>query len=247
MEKRKVSWPKKIMLSLLVLIILIAVGAGLFLKTSTYDALLTAQKISEKAQNEKNYLLFPSNKKNQMGLIFYPGAFVKPESYSEWAEQVANAGYDVYIMKMPLNLAVLSADAANSVIESHPGQKFVLAGHSLGGVMASRYIAGHPDQEIVGMAFLASYPDAKGSLVDSELPVLSLTASNDGVLNWDNYEKNRVNLPEDTNYQSIKGGNHGGFGNYGQQKGDKKATISNSEQQKEISKQLIDWLIQIGM
>lgn len=47
---------------------------------------------------------------------------------------------------MPLNLAVTKGDAAEEIIRVHPKQSFVLGGHSLGGVMASRYAIEHADQ-----------------------------------------------------------------------------------------------------
>ena len=44
----------------------------------------------------------------------------------------------------------------------------------------------------------------------------------------------RVNLPEDANEYVIDGGNHSGFGYYGQQKGDHVAGISPKEQQEAV-------------
>lgn len=113
---------------------------------------------------------------------------VAPASYSEWAQEVATKGYDVYIVHFPLNLAVLAPNAAEQIIKDHPQQNFVLAGHSLGGVMASRFVAEN-EQRIKGMIYLASYPDEKGALNKQDLPVLSITATNDGVLNWTSYQK----------------------------------------------------------
>lgn len=97
-------------------------------------------------------------------------------------------GYDVYVVHFPLNLAVLAPNAAEQIIKDHPQQNFVLAGHSLGGVMASRFVAEN-EQRIKGMIYLASYPDEKGALNKQDLPVLSITATNDGVLNWTSYQK----------------------------------------------------------
>ena len=61
-------------------------------------------------------------------------------------------------------------------------------------------------------------------------------------LNWTSYQKAKQFLPKDTQYVSIEGGNHAGFGNYGVQKGDSKATISNEQQQTEISQLIVAWL-----
>lgn len=246
MKKKKMSWCKKIILSLVLIIVLLLGGIVGYVNMSTMDATGSAVAISQSAKDEKDYLLFSNGQKNALSVIFYPGALVSPESYSVWAQEVAQSGYDVYIMKMPLNLAVLGKNKATEIISDHPKQKFVLAGHSLGGVMASRFVSEQKDQ-IVGMAFLASYPDKKGSLAESDLAVLSLTGSKDGVLNQEKYESSKAYLPKDTTIKVIEGGNHAGFGEYGKQKGDNPATITNEMQQKEISRHLTDWLIKLSM
>lgn len=168
----------------------------------------------------------------------YPGALVDPGAYSIWAAKVAKAGYRVAIVSFPDDLAVLKPNAANTVVKS--GQPYVIGGHSLGGVMASRYAAKH-QSGLKGVFFLASYPDAKGKLKEN-VPVLSLTASRDGVLNFDAWRKAKQNLPSDTTYQQLPGGNHAGFGSYGKQSGDGRATVTNATQQQWVAKQLTHWL-----
>lgn len=239
--RQKKSLAKKIGLGFLILITVLIVGSGIYLKVNTYQATEKALTVSQKAKEEPGYTLYAGNKKQTTGIVFYPGALVAPESYSLWASQVAKAGYDVYVLHVPLNLAVLSPNAASKVMEQHPDEKFILAGHSLGGVMASRYAAQNSSQ-ISGMIFLASYPDEKGSLKESGLPVLSITATNDGVLNWKTYDEAKQYLPEATEYLSIEGGNHAGFGSYGNQKGDNQATIDNGQRQEELGKAIIGWL-----
>ncbi|GMA07927.1 hypothetical protein GCM10025886_10780 [Tetragenococcus halophilus subsp. flandriensis] len=137
---------------------------------------------------------------------------------------------------MPLNLAVFSKNTAQAIIDDHPNQSFILAGHSLGGVIASRFVAEHP-KEVAGMIFLASYPDEKGSLQGTDLPVLSITASKDGVLNWEQYQKGKNYLPEKTDYIEIKGGNHAVL-----EGTDSSATISKEAQQTKISIYITEWL-----
>ncbi|MCO5395148.1 alpha/beta hydrolase [Enterococcus faecalis] len=241
MKNRTKSRWKKIVLGLGLFLAVLVIGLTIFIKNSTYQATDSALKISQSATQEKNYDYYTNGQKNDTALIFYPGALVVPASYSEWAQEVATKGYDVYVVRFPLNLAVLAPNAAEQIIKDHPQQNFVLAGHSLGGVMASRFVAEN-EQRIKGMIYLASYPDEKGALNKQNLPVLSITATNDGVLNWTSYQKAKQFLPKDTQYVSIEGGNHAGFGNYGVQKGDNKATISNEQQQTEISQLIVAWL-----
>ena len=40
----------------------------------------------------------------------------------------------------------------------------------------------------------------------------------------------------------IEGGNHSGFGKYGEQKGDGKASISNKEQQQKVIEKLTEFM-----
>jgi hypothetical protein len=74
-----------------------------------------------------------------------------------------------------------------------------------------------------------------------------MTGDHDDVLNEKNYQEAKQFLPQQTEYQTIIGGNHAGFGSYGSQKGDGKSTITNQQQQIKISEILIQWLQTIEM
>ena len=154
MKNRTKSRWKKIVLGLGLFLVILVIGLTIFIKNSTYQATDSALKISQSATQEKNYDYYTNGQKNDTALIFYPGALVAPASYSEWAQEVATKGYDVYVVHFPLNLAVLAPNAAEQIIKDHPQQNFVLAGHSLGGVMASRFVAEN-EQRIKGMIYLA--------------------------------------------------------------------------------------------
>lgn len=230
---------KKILLIVLVGVV-VALGGGLiYLQTQTYPPDSDAQQIVEQADDDSNWIYFPSEDDTKPILIFYPGALVDPGSYSPWAKQVAQAGYPVYIVKMPLDLAVLAPNRGTKVLDEQPDREYVLGGHSLGGVMASRFAKEHTEK-LAGVFFLASYPDEKGSLANIQAPVLSLTGENDQVLNQEAYQKAKQELPTNTEYQEIAGGNHAGFGSYGPQKGDGSSTIDDQNQQ--VAQRLIAWL-----
>lgn len=234
------KWQKRLLWFMGVLIALILIGL-FYVKTITYTPTTMALEASQKATDEKDVLFFKGDKEKP-ALIFYQGALVESASYSIWAEKVAEAGYSVYLVKEPLNLAVLGQNKAEQIIRSNDLTDYVIGGHSLGGVMASRFATEQDNSGLKGVFFLASYPDEKGSLSSFKGQVLSLTGSKDGVLNWDAYEQAKKYLPKQTVFQEIKGGNHAGFGSYGEQKGDKPAGINNDEQQEAVANQLIDWL-----
>ena len=230
---------KKLLLTVLIGIVVVIIGGIAYVKTQTYAPTEAAQQVTEQAKEGKDWLYFPSEDKSKPIIIFYPGALVDPGSYSPWAQTLAKAGYPVYLLKMPLDLAILAPNRGEQVLSQQPKRDFVLGGHSLGGVMVSRFAQEHSDR-LVGVFFLASYPDEKGSLADKKLPVLSLTGEKDEVLNRDAYQKAKEDLPKDTDYQEIIGGNHGGFGAYGAQKGDGKSDIS--DQNEQVAQRLITWL-----
>lgn len=235
------KWQKRFLWFVGVLIALVLIGL-FYLKTITYTPTTNALEVSKKAIDENGVLFFKGDQEKP-ALIFYQGALVETASYSIWAEKVAEAGFPVYLVKEPLNLAVLGQNKAEQVIEANHLSKYVIGGHSLGGVMASRFVAEQKNQEAVkGVFFLASYPDKKGSLSNFEGSVLSLTGSEDGVLNWQAYDQAKKYLPKQTVYQEINGGNHAGFGSYGEQKGDNPAKINNEEQQDEVARKVVEWL-----
>ncbi|AMV63073.1 carboxymethylenebutenolidase-related protein [Pediococcus damnosus] len=230
----------KILLTILIFLIVLLSGGWFYLHAQVYHPSKAADKIAQQATTTQPELYFKSKLTTNPEIIFYPGALVEPASYSIWAKRVADAGYPVYIVRFPMDLAVLAPNQAGNVLKNNQ-RDYVIGGHSLGGVMASRYAHEH-QKHLKGVFFLASYPDKKGSLKGTDLPVLSITASRDGVLNRSAYKKAKRLLPKNTAYEQISGGNHAGFGSYGAQKGDNTATISNQAQQRQVAQRLIQWL-----
>lgn len=181
--------------------------------------------INDNNSNNYNYLM--TGKK---GLIFYPGGKVAPEAYAPLAKKIGEAGYDVAIMKMPFNLAILDTNKANMILNEHADVNWIIGGHSLGGSAASSFVASNPSS-VNGIVFLASYPI--NNISGSGIKGLSIIGSNDGVLNKNEFEKSKSKFPKDTYFQVINGGNHAYFGDYGFQNGDNNASISQANQENE--------------
>lgn len=213
-----------------ILAILMAVGMTIYF--NTYQASPLARRIAKTATNHKNYLLFRNKGKVKANIIFYQGALVEEEAYSQLARDLADKGYNTYILKTPLNLPVLSPHKAKTIINQNHLTNVYLAGHSLGGVVASQNAKVAP---VRGLILLASYPSRKSDLSHKKLRVLSITASNDHILNWEKYEEAKKRLPNSSTFRTIVGGNHSRFGNYGHQKGDGKATLSHKSSEKQLA------------
>ena len=162
------------------------------------------------------------------GMIFYPGGKVEYTSYIPLMKACASKGILSVVVKMPFNLAVLNVNAAEEIVEKYPEiERWYMAEHSLGGTMAAAYIEENIDK-YEGLVLLGSYTTK--NIEDSKLKVLSIYGSEDLIMNRENYNENKKNLPEDMREEIIEGGNHSGFGMYGLQKGDGISSISNEEQ-----------------
>ena len=162
------------------------------------------------------------------GLIFYPGGKVENTAYAPLMRACAENGILCALVRMPGNLAVLDANAADGLQQEHPEvTTWYIAGHSLGGAMAANYAAAH-SEDFDGLILLAAY--STKDLSQTTLRVLSVYGSEDGVMNRESYEKNRANLPEDNIEVVLDGGCHAQFGNYGPQDDDGIPTISGEEQ-----------------
>ena len=162
------------------------------------------------------------------GLIFYPGGKVEHTAYAPLLRACAEQGILCALVRMPGNLAVLDANAADGLQEEYPEvTAWYMAGHSLGGAMAANYAAAHAE-DFNGLILLAAY--STKDLTGTTLRVLSVYGSEDGVLNRESYEKNWSKLPADTTEVVLDGGCHAQFGSYGAQEGDGIPTISGEEQ-----------------
>ena len=94
-------------------------------------------------------------------------------------------------------------------------------------IVESDYVEDHTDG-IRGLLLLAAYPTK--DLSTSDMSVVTVYGSEDGVLNMDKIVAGRELMPQDYKEVCIEGGNHAQFGSYGTQKGDGTAAIPAEEQ-----------------
>ena len=131
---------------------------------------------------------------------------------------------------MPFHLAIFDVNAAEGVMAQFPDiRHWYIAGHSMGGAMASQFAADHAG-EVDGLILLGAY------LYGDYPPADTLTVY--GSLNQSVEEK--IDYTE--NVVKIEGGNHAQFGNYGPQEGDLPAKITAEEQQAQTVEAITDFI-----
>lgn len=184
-----------------------------------------SQSVSEQTLGSGDVIFDPGNAKT--GLIFYPGGKVEYTAYIPLMRELAANGIFCALCKMPLGLAVFDPHAADDVREEFPQIiHWYIGGHSLGGAMAASELSKHRET-YDGLILLGAY--STEDLSNDQIMVLSLYGSENHVMNWDKYEKNKRNLPSDLHEVVIEGGCHAGFGMYGAQSGDGEPTITSAE------------------
>lgn len=228
---------KKFKIVLLVfLCITIVGGAGIGIYLTDYyqadeaalEVLGSSSSVMMEELDSGDVVLVPNKKDITAGMIFYPGGKVECSAYVPLLYQYAEQGILCVLVEMPGNLAVLDMHAADDIPKQFPEiENWYLAGHSLGGSMAAACAASHQDF-YKGLLLLASYSTEDVS--QSGLQIYSIYGSEDGVLNRQNYQQYKSNLPSNIVEYIIEGGNHAQFGFYGVQEGDGEAQISAEEQ-----------------
>ena len=235
MKKTKILISKKLRIALGIVVLLLALCAGAFFwYVSDYyraeDVALDVLSQDSGLSVQDNLTVLSPSVPSDTAIIFYPGAKVEAEAYLPLLEQIKQTGVTCILVHMPFRMAIFDANAAEDVMEQFPEiQHWYMAGHSMGGAMASQFASGHQD-EIDGLILLGAYiygdyPDEKTLTVYGSL--------NQSVEDHIDYIENFV---------EIEGGNHAQFGNYGPQKGDLPATISAAEQQAQTVDAISDFM-----
>ncbi len=237
---------KRLLLLLIVLLLIAAVAFTFWANTPLGpmpEALAALQSDATVQVTTAPWLAFqPAAAPPQTGLIFYPGGRVDPRSYAPAARALAAQGYQIVIVPMPFNLAVFGINKAADVMAAYPSiHTWGIAGHSLGGSMAANFAANHP-HAVQGLALWASYPASSDDLSATDLAVVSLYGTQDGIATPDAVLAGRPLLPSNTVWVPIEGGNHAQFGWYGPQSNADSASITRTAQQQQVISATAAWL-----
>lgn len=227
--------------ALLVILLVLAVAFKIYSVDFYRSDDTVATEFQEKAggnvvtyQDDDGEVFLPKNQDYKAVIVFYPGGKVEYTAYSGLMYELADRGFICLLPRMPENLAFLRVNAFDVLTKDYKDQvdtvehlDWYLAGHSLGGVAATKYLES-TEEDFAGLILCASYVTVDMSATDYRL--LSIYGSEDKVLNMENYEGSKALWPADAKEYVIQGGIHSYFGNYGIQDGDGVPSITNEQQ-----------------
>jgi hypothetical protein len=244
------KWLIRAVLLLFGLVVIGAVGVVIYwsnpapAQTTALNALQSTANVT--VSDNADQIVFKPPGTPKAGFIFYPGARVSPAAYARIMHGIAEKGYPVFIIKLPLNFALLGINRAADIIAANPAVKvWAVGGHSLGGVAASSFASSTENKNVKGLSLYASYP-ASSISSNNTLSIVSVSGSNDGLATPAKIADSKALLPANTQYVVIQGGDHAQFGDYGPQDGDNPASISATEQAVQVIEASVVLLDQIA-
>lgn len=238
--KRLKRWLLRFFIITMVVVVVMVAALSILTNSASDEAMALLE--SDHVSTSREGLLVEAQSP-RAHIVFYQGGLVETEAYLPFASLLASKGFTVYIPNMPLNLAILGQGAFERLKSIYDdGKPWIGVGHSLGGASLGFVV---DDALMDGLILLAAYPGSNQDLSSLSMPVLSITATADEVLNHDAFKSARDRLPEHTVYVSIEGGNHAQFGDYGFQRGDGEATIARTYQQEQTATIIQDFIEKI--
>lgn len=186
-----------------------------------------------------------------VGLVFFPGALVDPEAYTPLLRKVAEAGYPAFLIKLPLRgFSTETATAeggvrAQAIFREQTGvRRWIVGGHSKGGLFACRVAAANED--LTGRLLLIGTAHPRhDDLSKSEIAVTKIVGTRDGQAGPNRVRASAHLLPATARWVWIEGANHSQFARYGFPFGDKFATISRAEQEARVFQEVLAELAQL--
>ena len=211
----------RIIIGIISLIILLTAGLFLWYVSDYYRAEDIALEVLRQDDNitvQGDITVLSADDYTDTAIIFYPGAKVEANAYLPLLDEIRDTGVTCILVQMPFNLAIFDYNAAEDIIEEFPEvERWYIAGHSMGGAMASKFASDNPER-VDGLILMGAY-------IYGDYPLektLTIYGTLDGLVAEDiDYTINTV---------PIEGGNHAQLGYYGFQEGDLQAAISTREQ-----------------
>jgi pimeloyl-ACP methyl ester carboxylesterase len=173
-------------------------------------------------------------------VVFLPGGLVAPRAYLPIVRALADEGIAAALVEMPYRSAVTEAQRRelwSRILAARdrlgPTSPLILAGHSRGAAMATRFAAEHPDA-VAALILIGTTHPKDDDLSAAPYRVLKIVGTRDCVAPLEDSRANAAKLPARTDWVTIAGANHAQFGFYGTQLNDCRAEISRADQQQQL-------------
>jgi pimeloyl-ACP methyl ester carboxylesterase len=190
-------------------------------------------------------VMAPASGAGATGILFQPGAKVEARAYAAVLRPLAEAGFTVVIPKQPLGIAFLATGAFEAARDAFPGiSNWIVGGHSLGGTVAAIDAEQHGTDDVgpvTGLMLYASYP-ASDMSTSLDGAVVSISGTEDGLATPADIEASRADLPSDAQFVAVEGAVHAFFGDYGEQPGDGRPTVSHDAARAAIAAASLDFV-----
>ncbi len=185
---------------------------------------------------DRSIVIIPTGAPSGEGLVFIPGAKVDPYAYLfKLTGIVEESGVTIVITKPTLNLAILDQRPLETFTsDAQEVETWFVGGHSLGGARACQ-IAGEAD--VAGLVLFGSF--CANDLSNSQLTVLSISGSEDGLSTPEKIQSGAVLLGAATKFVEIDGFNHADFGDYGPQSGDGVSRLTSDQARAALTAALV--------
>lgn len=206
-------------------------------ESEAWKSVLTDPRITVEEHADAVVLRPAGETTTSIGLVFYPGAKVDAEAYAQRLSGIVDeASATVVIVKPWLRLAIVDPRGLSVFTDYSPETKsWMVGGHSMGGVRACSAAGDADDAD--ALVLFGSYCAA--DLSGDQLPVLSLSGSEDGLSTSQKVAEARTKLPGSATMVEIPGANHSSFGDYGAQKGDGSPHISDEQMNSTVTTELL--------
>lgn len=202
-------------------------------------------------EGEHHWILQRRTNPAEIGVVFFPGGMVDPVAYAPLLRDIAAAGYPSVLIRVPRRGTFGGAEGAEplnravaAMREVPQVRRWVVAGHSRGGEIASR-LAQTQAPSLAGLVLIGTSHPRDISLAHLRIPVMRIYGTRDTVADVEKLERTKSNLSPHTEHVRIDGGNHSQFGAYGFQPGDWPATISREEQHAQTLEAILSLLNRI--
>jgi pimeloyl-ACP methyl ester carboxylesterase len=195
--------------SLLAIVARLSDAQPLFYAAQTPEA-FDATATSSIKEEDSYWAWIPRANASNVGLIYYTHTFYDERAYSRIMQKMAELKYPSFLLDIPWSMPFLTPFRGDLVLRDYPEIKhWVVAGHGVGGAMASLFAQRRRVKGVDGLALFGSYPlPLFNDQSRSDIKAISVWGNRDGITPRIKWEDGRRWLPHNARFIEVDGANH---------------------------------------